>query len=221
VDILIEAGAHVYYARPKNGCTALYIASHNGHREVVDSLVRAGADANQTATDEDAYSPLIIAAERGHVQCVHILIEAGAHVNYATRKVGSTALMIASQNGHHNVIRSLVRAGANVNQTMTDKDADSSSLIFAAAKGHVQCVDILIEAGAFVNYARPKNGGTALFFASQHGHIDVVRSLLATNADPLLTLHNGKTALDAANLKHHTQIVALIEANIADHNRSV
>ena len=84
----------------------------------------------------------------------------------------------------------------------------------------MQCVDILIEAGAHVNYARGKDGGTALFIASQLGHIDVVRSLLAAGADPRLTTHDGVTALVAANHGKHTQIVVLLEAKIAELNRS-
>jgi ankyrin repeat protein len=81
-------------------------------------------------------------------------------------------------------------------------------------------VDILIEAGASVNYATVKGGGTALHMVSQYGHIDVVRSLLAAGADPRLAVHNGFTALDAAKHKKHTQIVALLEAKIAELDRS-
>jgi ankyrin repeat protein len=81
-------------------------------------------------------------------------------------------------------------------------------------------VDILIEAGAHVNYARGNGGCTALFVASQEGHIDVVRSLLAAGADPRLALHNGLMALDSAKHNKHTQIVALLEAKIAELDRS-
>ena len=90
----------------------------------------------------------------------------------------------------------------------------------AAEEGHVQCVDILIEAGAHVNYARGKDGGTALYMASQNGHIDVVRSLLAAGVDPQIATHNGITALDAAKHFKHTQIVAWLEAKIAELDRS-
>ena len=84
----------------------------------------------------------------------------------------------------------------------------------------MQCVDILIEAGAHVNYVRAKDGCTALIMASQLGHIDVVRSLLAAGADPRHAVHNGFTALDSAKHNKHTQIVALLEAKIAELDRS-
>ena len=56
--------------------------------------------------------------------------------------------------------------------------------------------------------------------ASQKGHIDVVRSLLAAGADPRRADHHGFTALDVAKEKKHTQIVALLEAKIAELDRS-
>ena len=56
--------------------------------------------------------------------------------------------------------------------------------------------------------------------ASQNGHIDVVRSLLAAGADPPHADHNGLTALDVAKHYKHPQIVALLEAYIAELNRS-
>jgi len=56
--------------------------------------------------------------------------------------------------------------------------------------------------------------------ASQNGHIDVVRSLLAAGADPPHADHNGFTALDIAKHYKHPQIVALLEAKIAELNRS-
>jgi ankyrin repeat protein len=113
VDILIEAGANVNYARSKGGCTALIVASENGHHDVVRTLVRAGADVNLASTDEYAESPLFRAAQEGHVQCVDILIEAGAHINYARGVDGRTALLMASKEGHIDVVRSLLAAGAD------------------------------------------------------------------------------------------------------------
>ena len=56
--------------------------------------------------------------------------------------------------------------------------------------------------------------------ASHQGHIDVVRSVLAAGADPRLARHNGTNALDAAKHFKHSQVVALLEAKIAELDRS-
>ena len=36
----------------QDGLSPLYVASHEGHTDVVDILLRKGADVNQTTTDE-------------------------------------------------------------------------------------------------------------------------------------------------------------------------
>ena len=51
--------------------------------------------------------------------------------------------------------------------------------------------------------------------AARFGRIEVVRALLAANADPRIVAHNGLTALDAAKVKNHPAIVALLEARLA------
>jgi ankyrin repeat protein len=52
--------------------------------------------------------------------------------------------------------------------------------------------------------------------AAQFGHIEVVRALLAANADPLIVSHNGATALSVAKALNHTAIAALLETRLAE-----
>ena len=42
----------LYFTCVQDGYSPVYAASQNGHTEVVDLLVQAGADINLTATDE-------------------------------------------------------------------------------------------------------------------------------------------------------------------------
>ena len=49
-----------------------------------------------------------------------------------------------------------------------------------------------------------------------HDHIDVVRALLAGNADPRIVALDSTTALDDAKRNKHTAIVALLEARLAE-----
>jgi ankyrin repeat protein len=71
VDILIEAGAHVNYANGKYGSTALFIASVEGHIDVVRSLLAAGADP-RLAT-HDGFTALDAAKHFKHPQIVVLL----------------------------------------------------------------------------------------------------------------------------------------------------
>ena len=84
VFTLIESGTTMDWFF-EGVCTALHMASQQGHHDVVAILIHAGADVNLATTDEYADSPLILAAQNGHVECVDYLIKAGANVNYARR----------------------------------------------------------------------------------------------------------------------------------------
>ena len=41
-----------FFAYLQKGCSPLYVASQEGHTDVVDILLRKGADVNQTTTNE-------------------------------------------------------------------------------------------------------------------------------------------------------------------------
>ena len=73
---LLQAGAALNQPRTSDGCTALCIAAYAGHLEVVQMLLKAGADLNQAKTD--GCTPLHLATTRGHEDVVQTLIAAGA-----------------------------------------------------------------------------------------------------------------------------------------------
>jgi ankyrin repeat protein len=75
-----------------NGYTPLYAAARNGHLEIVQALLKAGASVNKA--NHLGETPLYIAAENGHVKIVRTLIEAGADVNVPDNK-GLTPLQAA------------------------------------------------------------------------------------------------------------------------------
>jgi len=213
VNALLEAGALVNYARPADGSTALFKACDEGFLEIVQSLIRAGASVNQTTANAD--SPLLQAASKGHAQVIVALVEAGASVNFARNKDGCTALLKACQKGFVEVVRCLLAAGADTNQTTTTARADSP-LIQAASFNHVRVVDELVAAGVEINYARPKDGITALLIACEKGFVDVVRSLLAAGADPRLPTLSGWTPLATAKFYNFETVVALLELRLAE-----
>ncbi|CAI7993911.1 Ankyrin repeat domain-containing protein 17, partial [Geodia barretti] len=61
-----------------------YRDGQEGHSDVVDILLEAGADVHQ-ATTEDGDVPLGIAAQNGHTETVQRLLEAGANVNHQNK----------------------------------------------------------------------------------------------------------------------------------------
>ena len=90
---------------------ALIYASMNGHLRVVETLLKAGANANQPAFDKNT-TALMFASFTGHLDVVRTLLEAGANVNAVTTE-GMTALMYASMNRHLPVARLLIQNNAD------------------------------------------------------------------------------------------------------------
>ena len=59
--------------------------------------------------------------------------------------------------------------------------------MLAVSHGRADMVKMLLEAGASVN-TQDEDGSTALMCASEHGHTEIVKMLLAhTECDPTLT----------------------------------
>jgi len=82
------------------GCTALTFACLSGTAEVVELLLKSGAEVN--ATDRMGRTPLMAASSVGNFEAVKLLLKAGAHVQ-AEDKFGVTAPDLAAIEGHTKV----------------------------------------------------------------------------------------------------------------------
>jgi uncharacterized protein len=76
------------------GMSALHLAARQGHTDVVDALLDAGADVNQRATG-DQTTPLLIAIINGHFDLAKQLLDKGADPNLAQATNGVTPLYAA------------------------------------------------------------------------------------------------------------------------------
>lgn len=90
--------------------------------------------------------------------------------------------------------------------TSTSSDRHSAALIEAAASGDITELMVRIDLGAAID-ARDQQGRTALWYASQNGHLDIVRHLLFVNGDPNIADGSGMTPMHAAAANLHTPIL--------------
>ena len=119
----------------------IHAASWNGHAEIVQMLLDAGAGVDML--DEWGFTPLMTAAEVGDKQIVILLLEAGADVDRATRCtycMNETALLIAVQYGHVAVVSELLEAGADKSIELSD---GRNALFLARMTGNQQIIQML------------------------------------------------------------------------------
>ncbi|CDR94558.1 ankyrin repeat containing protein, putative [Babesia bigemina] len=76
VDLLLKANPHLVNIRSPEGLTALHIAADRGHIEVIQCLLKHGADID--AMDDNYDTPLLVAAAAGNRQAVSVLLRNGA-----------------------------------------------------------------------------------------------------------------------------------------------
>ncbi|XP_034555029.1 kinase D-interacting substrate of 220 kDa B isoform X4 [Notolabrus celidotus] len=187
--------------RSDNGQTPLMLAAEQGSLEIVQELIRRGANVN--LDDVDCWSALISAAKEGHMDVVKELLENSAYIEH--RDMGGwTALMWAAYKGRVDVVELLLEHGANPNTT--GQQYSVYPIIWAAGRGHADIVKILLENGAKVNCS-DKYGTTPLIWASRKGHFDCVMHLLENGADVDQEGANSMTALIVAVRGGYTEVV--------------
>ncbi|XP_065819623.1 kinase D-interacting substrate of 220 kDa B isoform X2 [Labrus bergylta] len=187
--------------RSDNGQTPLMLAAEQGSLEIVQELIRRGANVN--LDDVDCWSALISAAKEGHIDVVKELLENSAYIEH--RDMGGwTALMWAAYKGRVDVTELLLEHGGNPNTT--GQQYSVYPIIWAAGRGHADIVKVLLDNGAKVNCS-DKYGTTPLIWASRKGHFDCVMHLLENGADVDQEGANSMTALIVAVRGGYTEVV--------------
>ncbi|EDQ86259.1 uncharacterized protein MONBRDRAFT_11038 [Monosiga brevicollis MX1] len=158
--------------------TPLHYACDSGHDNVVEMLLKHGADAN--AKDKDNKTPLYYACRNCHDNVVGMLLKHGADAN-AKDNDNKTRLHYACDSGHDNLVEMLLKHGADANAK--DKDG-KAPLHYACGHGYVKVVEILLEHGADAkvkdNDLRTPLHAACNVFASRK----VAQQLLRRGADP-------------------------------------
>jgi uncharacterized protein len=160
---------------------------------------------------------LLAAARAGDTGAIRSALAAGANPD-ARDAHGATALLIAARADQAGAFQALIDAGADVDLQDDDR---ANPFLWAGAEGRLDILRLANEAGADPAITN-RYGGVALIPASERGHVEVVRYLLAeTDVDVDHVNRLGWTALLEAILLSdggpgHQAIVALLIEHGAD-----
>ncbi|XP_069094921.1 ankyrin repeat and SAM domain-containing protein 1A isoform X6 [Pleurodeles waltl] len=216
------------------GYTPLHHASLNGHRDVVEALLRNDAITN--VGDCKGCYPLHLAAWKGDAQIVKLLIHQGpSHTKVneqnaleikelkkygpfdpymnAKNNDNETALHCAAQYGHTEVVKVLLEELTD--PTMRNNKFETP-LDLAALYGRLEVVKMLLNAHPNLLSCNTKKH-TPLHLAARNGHKAVVKVLLDAGMDINYQTEKG-SALHEAALCGKTDVVQiLLDAGIDVH----
>jgi len=203
VDIvlaLIQAGANVNYRT--DYYTPLLVAIHCNHKNVIEKLLKHGADVNDS---------FIAALKSCRKNASDILSYAHSYHAYKTNHPST----------HNDIIKTLISYGANVNYIFNDSySIKISPLMIAAEMGNLSIVKMLLEQGVDINHCEGNNT-TALTAAIYSKNMKIVSFLLSQGADI-----NAGPSIDKTDNKYshdfyvkeakHKLLLNAAEANLSD-----
>jgi ankyrin repeat protein len=191
----------------KEGQFALWAAVWNHDTQMVELLLKNGADAKQKFKGKEAeIACLEISAQEGLLEITQLLADAGAVIDERSFR-GITPLRIAARNGRIELVKYFLSKGCDADSKGED---GATPLEVAASKGHMEIVVMLVEKGANVNI-QDKEGDTPLGEAAKHGFIEVVNYLLSKGADTSLKNAEGKNAEELARLAGQAKIEGILK----------
>lgn len=116
----------------------------------------------------------LLAAEQGNVDALKTCLEKGVDIN-ATNRQKRTALIIASLNKHYPCVEYLIAAGADVDKQ--DQTCFNPFLI-SCLTNDITLLRIVLPANPDLD-SLTRFGGVGITPASEKGHVEIVRELLA------------------------------------------
>ena len=181
----------------------LFQAAANNDRDSAERLLAAGADAK--AKNNVGQTPFAIAIEAEHYALAAILLKAVAGINGRDEK-SWTPLNWAIFDDDWDLVREFIRAGAYLGGRRAQNALDVAKSMQSAAK----LIEVFITENG-VDATVGENDKTMLILAAQRGNTEIVKLLIAKDADINIQENNyGYTALMMAAYYGYTEIVKLL-----------
>jgi len=205
---LIQIGCYDIDGGDFSGFTPLAWAAHNGHEEVVKTLL-GWEEVSPDKPGNRGKTPLIHASSSGHRGVVKILLQQKEVNPDKPDEDCRTPLLYAASSGHEGVVEILLER-EEVNPDKPNKWG-RTPLSYAASFGLEGVVKILLEREE-VNPDKPnKWGQTPLLYAASSGHEGVVKILLdREEVNPDMLDEDGRTPLSYAAWSGHEGVAKIL-----------
>ena len=160
------------------GQTPLMVASEKGHENIVNFLIKSGADIN--AVDRRGETALFKSCGKPNHAVTNMLIDKGADVNLQDCH-GSTPLQMASIHpADAPIVKKLIDKGARLD-LITNYDG-LSALHIASQRGNKDTVKILVGAGAKIDQVAKDGKTTPIDIACRNYNFEIVEMLFNAGA---------------------------------------
>ncbi|CAC5423570.1 unnamed protein product [Mytilus coruscus] len=182
--------------------SALFHASYNGRKEIVDLLLEKGADIEEC--DKQGFSPLLAACFMGKLNVVVDLLEKKADISKVDID-GRSALFMACEKGDNRIVEILLQKDADVSQCDW---LQRSPLFIACTFEHEQIVRLLVKYKADISQC-DQDGRSPLFIACEKGHDAIFNILLEKCQNDVLEKadHKDRSPLYVASRGGFLEIV--------------
>jgi ankyrin repeat protein len=207
VRTLLKHAAKIDYVN-EAGEQALHIAAKLGHAELVEELLKQGADlevkveATEKATNNFARTALIMAVRYAKDKpTVHLLLNSGADPNRIDVVTGHTPLQLVVNCQDDKVqlaqlkllTQLLLKYKADINQ-LSEDDLQQTALHFAVTQHQLALIELLIAHGADLSIQNAKKM-MPIALAAKQGDADLVKFLHEKGSD----LYQSRALFHAAN----------------------
>jgi len=178
--------------------TALHWASAKGHQNIVEYLIKHGA--NPDPVDDSGWSALISACSTGQQDVVRTLLETNKVDVNRMNETGRAPLHYACSKAYTSVVELLLAHGASINQKDGYGATPLHRAVGSTSVNKVGCeaiVKILLKHRCNVK-SKDKSGVSALHMACIESNLIVAKMLIESGADVLDENEDGKNALELA-----------------------
>jgi ankyrin repeat protein len=179
-------------ARDPSGASTILTAAYNMKPDVVNALIELGAPVD-----------IFEAAALGKVDRIQEILKATPARASEHAPDGFTPVALAAFFGQPAAVKALIAAGADVNAAA--KNPLKVAALHAAVAGrNMEAIKAVLAAGGDPN-AQQQAGFRPMHEAGNNANRALAELLLSHGADPTLTSDDGKSAIDLAREKGHTE----------------